>query len=715
MVRRFEVKLLSLILIAGGVVVAQSPPPRKDIPTIAKSAKGAIVTIVTANNDDPIALGSGFLVSSDGAIATNYHVIASGNVAVVKFADGTVLPVDGVLATDKVHDLAIIKIHGKTFQTLTLGNSDQIQVGEEVVAIGNPLGLELTVSNGILSGIRVTKEEGKFLQTTAPISHGSSGGPLFNMFGEVVGINTLYLEGGASLNFAIPVNDVKNLLHTQFARLQELPNEPNTDTLHPSSPKPDAPPPDNASPRDKESGVASPPHKTADSDIGDPHESALSWNDAQKPKPTLNATLVWIQDSLKEFGQVEKHTEKGAEIHATRLADFSGCQVHFIFTETVGGTQTVHAESTFDLGVIDPGKVWFPTDPRLFAAATRNGTKRIAIKTTEKTTNGINSIPEQKMEAFFAEFDSPYGNDFAKAFTHAVKMCGGKPSTVKEKQPPTYYVRSAQHGSVVIEYGGRQMLATCRETLTWLQGIDQAGESMGDSCTYMQSLVGKRIPAELMWQQNKELRYQPWLGQDTVQTADVLDIIAEGPVGSPVRRPSPRTSPEILKTLRWIQNTLEDREGNIVFAKKDGTIGTRANLLPDVNGCEVTFAHMTLVGAESKQSFHARQRVNLGGLDPTSLKVNTFVEGDVIGPANPGPDSDAVPGDDASRTVSIVTVHTTDKVPAVSETLNDRNWRSVMPLQSTDLSWELPAPYGARFTTALRRAITLCGGKSSSF
>ena len=67
----------------------------------------------------------------------------------MKFADGTILPVDGVLATDKFHDLAIIKIHGKTFETLTLGNSDQIQVGEEVVAIGNPLGLELTVSNGI--------------------------------------------------------------------------------------------------------------------------------------------------------------------------------------------------------------------------------------------------------------------------------------------------------------------------------------------------------------------------------------------------------------------------------------------------------------------------------------------------------------------------------------------------------------------------------------
>ena len=139
-----------------------------------------------ADNDKPIALGTGFLVGADGTILTNYHVIANGNTAVVKFSDGTVLPVDGVLAADKVRDLAVIKIHGKNLQTLILGNSERIQVGEEVVAIGNPLGLELTVSNGILSAVRtVEKEGGKFLQVTAPISHGSSGGPLFNMAGEV--------------------------------------------------------------------------------------------------------------------------------------------------------------------------------------------------------------------------------------------------------------------------------------------------------------------------------------------------------------------------------------------------------------------------------------------------------------------------------------------------------------------------------------------------
>jgi S1-C subfamily serine protease len=558
MVKGFLGKLSSLILSIVSIVAAQSAATKMDIPTIAKSARTAIVTIVMAKGDKPIARGTGFLVGPDGAILTNYHVIAKGNVAAVKFADGTTLPVDGVLATDKFHDLAILKIHGNAFPTLTLGNSDQVQVGEEVVAIGNPLGLELTVSNGIISGIRSDERENdKLLQITAPISPGSSGGPLFNMFGEVVGINAMYLEGGESLNFAIPVNDAKRLLRNQSAQLQQLPNEPDTDKSALNSPTPNVSgglSSDAASPREKESGVAPPSHKT-----------------------------------------------------------------------------------------------------------------------------------------------------------------------VKGKQSASYFVRANEHGYYTVEYAGRQFLVTCRETLTWTQGIDQPGQSMGDGCTYMQSLVGERVRAELIWRQDKELRYQPWLGQDTLQTADVLDIIAEGPVGSPLRRSSPKTSPEILKTLRWIQNTLQDSKGDIAFAKENGPSGTRGILLPDVNGCEVTFAHTTFVdgerlGADWKQTFHARQSINLSDLDPTSLKVDTFVnKGDVLGPANPDPDSDAILGDDAARTVSLVTVYTTDSVPAVREKINDRNWRGGLPLQSTHLSWELPAPYGARFTKALKHAITLCGGKRSSF
>jgi hypothetical protein len=548
-----KTKCLTLLLLIGLTSVqaaGQWAPLRKDIPSIAKAANGAIVTIVMADGDKPIARGTGFLVKPDGAIVTNYHVIATGNVAVVKFADGTILPVDGVLATDKLHDLAIIKINGKTFPTLTLGNSDQIQVGDEVVAIGNPLGLELTVSNGILSGIRRDeKEDVKLLQITAPISRGSSGGPLFNMFGEVVGINAMFLEGGESLNFAIPVNDAKNLLQNQTVQLQQLPNERDADKPEPDPPKPDAStglPSDAAPPREKESGSAPPWHKTA-----------------------------------------------------------------------------------------------------------------------------------------------------------------------KGNQAPSYYVRAYQHGSYVIEYGGRQMAATCRETLTWLDGIDKPGEPMAEhDCTYMHSLMGKQIRPELMWQQDKELRYQPWLGEDTTQTADVLDITAEAPVGALLRNSSPKTSPEILKTLHWIQNTLDDDEGNTVTATKDGKLSTRVNLLADVNGCQVTFVYATR-GENSKETYRQRLQVKLGDLDPTSLKVDTFINEDVVSAVKLDPE--VVPGDVASRTVSTVTVHTTDKVPSVSLRLNDRNWRTGMSLSSTDLSWELPAPYAARFAKALRNAITLCGGKPSSF
>ena len=206
---------------------SQSAPPRKDIPAIAKSANGAIVSIVMSDKDGhAIAQGSGFLISNDGVVLTNYHVIAEGASAVAKLPDGTLYVVDGVLASDKVRDVAVIKVHGSNFRTLTLGNSDQLQVGEEVVAIGNPLSLESTVSNGIVSGIRTVEEEGgKFLQVTTPISPGSSGGPLFNMAGEVVGITTMYLKGGENLNFAIPINDAKRLLLAESSQIQPLPNE----------------------------------------------------------------------------------------------------------------------------------------------------------------------------------------------------------------------------------------------------------------------------------------------------------------------------------------------------------------------------------------------------------------------------------------------------------------------------------------------------------
>ena len=222
--------LLLLIFLTTGAVAAQSAAPRKDIPAIAKAANGVVASIITSDKSGhPVAQGTGFLVSADGRIVTNYHVIKGASSAIVKLPDGAFYDVDGVVAFDKARDLAVIKAHGQNFRVVTLGNSDRVQVGEEIVAIGNPLSLDSTVSSGIVSGIRTIEEEGgKFLQVTAPISPGSSGGPLFDMAGEVIGVTSMYLKGGENLNFAIPINDAKTLLAANFKvqSFSSMPAEP---------------------------------------------------------------------------------------------------------------------------------------------------------------------------------------------------------------------------------------------------------------------------------------------------------------------------------------------------------------------------------------------------------------------------------------------------------------------------------------------------------
>lgn len=221
------IKLLSLILLVPVVVAAQTSAPPRGIPAIAKAANGSVVSIVMSNHEgEPISQGSGFFVSDDGLIVTNYHVISEGSSAVAKLPNGSLYVVDGVVAFDRARDVAVIKAHGQNFRKLTLANSDRVQVGEEVVAIGNPLSLDSTVSNGIVSGVRPgSNDGGRLLQITAPISTGSSGGPLFNMAGGVIGITTMYLKGGENLNFAIPINDAKPLLGSNTANLKAFPDE----------------------------------------------------------------------------------------------------------------------------------------------------------------------------------------------------------------------------------------------------------------------------------------------------------------------------------------------------------------------------------------------------------------------------------------------------------------------------------------------------------
>lgn len=193
------------------------------IPAIVERAQGAVVLVRGSSSDGATTYdGTGFLVSADGIVVTNYHVIAHDATAVVKLPNGAYFPVEGVLATDPKRDLALLKLQANGLRTVDLGDSDSVRVGQEVVAIGSPLSLESSVSSGIISGVRDDPAlGGSFLQITDPISHGSSGGPLFDLHGRVVGITSMYLEGGENLNFAIPINAVKPLL--QRASTHSLP------------------------------------------------------------------------------------------------------------------------------------------------------------------------------------------------------------------------------------------------------------------------------------------------------------------------------------------------------------------------------------------------------------------------------------------------------------------------------------------------------------
>ncbi len=162
-------------------------------------------------------LGSGFIVGKDGKIITNAHVIDGADRVTVTLKDGRTFE-GKVLGEDTVTDVAVIKIEGNNLPTVPLSDSDQLQPGDWAIAIGNPLGLDNTVTAGIISATgRSSSEIGApdqfvdYIQTDAAINPGNSGGPLLNAQGQVIGMNTAMLQGAQGLGFAIPVNTVKRI------------------------------------------------------------------------------------------------------------------------------------------------------------------------------------------------------------------------------------------------------------------------------------------------------------------------------------------------------------------------------------------------------------------------------------------------------------------------------------------------------------------------
>lgn len=161
--------------------------------------------------------GSGFIINTDGQILTNAHVVDGADTVNVILKDGRTFK-GKVMGTDPVTDVAVVKIEADNLPTVRLGNSEQLRPGEWAIAIGNPLGLDNTVTTGIISAtgrsssqVGVPDKRVNFIQTDAAINPGNSGGPLLNAKGEVVGINTAIIRGAQGLGFSIPINTAQRI------------------------------------------------------------------------------------------------------------------------------------------------------------------------------------------------------------------------------------------------------------------------------------------------------------------------------------------------------------------------------------------------------------------------------------------------------------------------------------------------------------------------
>jgi hypothetical protein len=182
---------------------------------IAKKAFASTVLVVIENaGGEPVLLGSGFVLR-DHTIVTNMHVIEGACQGYVKQIDNdTKHKLEAIVQTDNSHDLAVLSVPSLSAPALPIGDSTKLSVGDTVYAVGNPRGLEGTFSQGIVSSIRHI-DSGTLLQITAPISPGSSGGPILNESGEVVGVAVATFKDGQNLNFAIPASYVSTMNLTE--------------------------------------------------------------------------------------------------------------------------------------------------------------------------------------------------------------------------------------------------------------------------------------------------------------------------------------------------------------------------------------------------------------------------------------------------------------------------------------------------------------------
>jgi S1-C subfamily serine protease len=245
------IRTFPLLLAAGSfpTMAAQSVQQISPAAIYERSHSSVVVVIVLDDDSKPIGQGSGFIVAKNRFV-TNHHVVEGAAGALVVFADGKSEPAEGIANDSPARDLALLAVKTGPRFALKLGDELKVKQGDSVYALGAPRGLELSLTNGIVSGFRDV--DGQFLiQTTAAIAPGSSGGPLFDSSGRVIGVTTSSLTDSPGIYFSVAAGDVSRLLR---APRIILPFSPKESEPRPRSPAPSAAPSNPSSP-DSETGA----------------------------------------------------------------------------------------------------------------------------------------------------------------------------------------------------------------------------------------------------------------------------------------------------------------------------------------------------------------------------------------------------------------------------------------------------------------------------
>lgn len=203
------------IIILSNEISSQSLSAEK----IYKKVSDAVVVIYAYDsNNKRSSQGSGVVINDNGYVVTNYHVLAFNDRLEV-LHNNEIVPFVDIIGIDVEKDILILKIDEKKFPAIKIGDSKSLNIGQRVYAIGSPLGFENTISEGIISGLRRYEEAGKdYIQITASISAGSSGGAVVNDKGELIGISTLTATEGQNINFAIPIDDVLDVEISSYVK-----------------------------------------------------------------------------------------------------------------------------------------------------------------------------------------------------------------------------------------------------------------------------------------------------------------------------------------------------------------------------------------------------------------------------------------------------------------------------------------------------------------